>query len=91
MTAHRKNLLLRWLTMTALSAAAFIGCYGCGKAIDCSPGQIDGQCGLGTGVGEISGIFVGAAIFISATIYYGSAALKRSRITTQPNKPGGDA
>jgi hypothetical protein len=79
MKARQKNLVLRWLAMTALSVAAFIGCYSCGKAIDCTPGQIDGQCGLGTGMGEAAGAFIGLAIFLSATIYYGSVMLKRRR------------
>lgn len=91
MATRRTNLLFRWLAMAALSIAAFIGCYGCGRAIDCSPGQIDGQCGLGTGMGEVAGAFIGAAIFLSATIYYGVAALKRRQEATRQAELDGNA
>jgi hypothetical protein len=89
MTTRGTNLLLRWLVMTALSIAVAVGCYGCGRAIDCAPGQVDGQCGLGTGMGEAAGVFIGAAIFLSATIYYAGEARKRRRVATQQTEPEG--
>jgi hypothetical protein len=80
------NLLLRWLAMTAVSIAVAMCCYGCGRALDCSHGQVDGQCGIGTGMGEASGLFLGGAIFISATIYYGSAALRARASNAEEDK-----
>jgi hypothetical protein len=38
--------------------------YGCGRAIDCKPGQQDGQCGLGTFMGELGGFFAACGVLI---------------------------
>lgn len=52
----------------ALSLSIFIAGYGCGRVIDCSPGQQDGQCGLGTFMGMLSGLFFGGGVFVFGTL-----------------------
>jgi hypothetical protein len=85
MSTRQKNLLLRWLAMTAVSIAAFIGCYCYARAEACKPGQIDEQCGFATLAGTMSGLYVGGATLLTATIYYTVAALKR-RQAEQPTE-----
>ena len=43
--------------------------YLTGKAGDCQPGQIDGQCGLSTFVGIVYGVFGSLVILACASAY----------------------
>lgn len=62
----KRAVLWRQLLSTALLASlSLIAGYGCGRAIDCSPGQQDGQCGLGTFVGILTGAIAGAVILLA--------------------------
>jgi hypothetical protein len=61
-------LWLRLLIVLLTAALAQFAGYGCGRAIDCSPGQQDGQCGLGTGMGMLMGAFGAALILIVGLI-----------------------
>jgi hypothetical protein len=56
------------LVVVAISCGIFFGCYGCGRAGDCSPGQIDGQCGLATGMGMLAGLFLGGGFLIFSVV-----------------------
>ena len=85
MKARRTNLLLGWLTATALSVAVAIGFYARGKASDCTPHQIDGQCGMSTAMGMVEGLLVGGAIFLIATIFFAIAAARRESAEEQTN------
>jgi hypothetical protein len=62
------KLFFIWLGTVAASMLAFIVCFLMGRASDCRPGQIDGQCGLATSMGMSAGAIVGAAILIIGTI-----------------------
>jgi hypothetical protein len=42
------------------------GGYAWGKAVDCKPGQIDGQCGLSTFIGQSSTPLTGAQAVAAA-------------------------
>jgi hypothetical protein len=79
----RTKLLLVWLAITGISVAVAFGLYSSGKAADCRPSQIDGQCGLATAMGEMSGILAGLTIFLIGTIACGVVALRRRQKATQ--------
>jgi len=68
MKDHRSSLLLAWLGTTLLSFVVGFGIFLGGKAGDCKPGEIDGQCGLSTFVGLLYGVAAGLLIFLSSTI-----------------------
>jgi hypothetical protein len=53
----------------ALSLLVGYGIYADGKASDCKPHEVDGQCGLSTFVGLITGIGVGAVLLLVASGY----------------------
>jgi hypothetical protein len=82
MKARRLNLPVAWLITSLLSVAIAVGGYAWGKTLDCKPGQIDGQCGLGTFVGLLYGAGAGLAIFLSMTVYFLVVAYRRRRATT---------
>jgi hypothetical protein len=42
--------------------------YGCGRAIDCKPGEQDGQCGLGTGMGLLAGFVAACGVLFFGTV-----------------------
>jgi hypothetical protein len=62
MTRAKRPLLIKLLLIFALSVLIAFGGYGCGRLIDCSPGQQDGQCGLGTFAGLYVGVAGGIAV-----------------------------
>ncbi len=62
------KLFLIWLGTVAVSVLAFTVCFLMGRASDCRPGQIDGQCGLATFMGMYVGAIVGMAILVIGTI-----------------------
>jgi hypothetical protein len=57
--------------------------YGCGRAIDCKPGQQDGQCGLGTFMGELAGFFAACGVLL-----FGVAGTVLNKIATQQKLEG---
>jgi len=57
--------------------------YGCGRAIDCKPGQQDGQCGLGSFMGMFVG-FIGAC----GVLLFGTAGTVLNRIATGQKREG---
>ena len=61
-------LWLRLLIVLLGAALAQLAGYGCGRAIDCSPGQQDGQCGLGTGMGMLMGALGALVVLILGLI-----------------------
>jgi hypothetical protein len=82
MKARQTKLLLAWLATIALSVAVAFGLYSSGKAADCKPGQIDGQCGLATSMGAMFGAIAGLSIFLIRTTTCAVVALRRRRETT---------
>jgi hypothetical protein len=54
-----------------------VGIYLGGKAGDCKPRQIDGQCGMSTFFGLIYGIAAGVVIFVGMGIYFLRVAYER--------------
>jgi hypothetical protein len=74
-TALWKSVLL----LIAISIATFALSSYLGKAGDCKPHEIDGQCGMSTFVGFVFGIFSGAVVLIGGGIYL---AIARSRENT---------
>jgi hypothetical protein len=61
-------LWLRLFIVLLGAALAQLAGYGCGRAIDCSPGQQDGQCGLGTGMGMFMGALGALVVLILGLI-----------------------
>jgi hypothetical protein len=82
MKSHRLNLPVAWLITSMLSIAIAVGGYAWGKAVDCKPGQIDGQCGLGTFLGLLYGVGAGLAIFLITTVYFLVVAYRRRSATS---------
>jgi hypothetical protein len=74
-----KNLTLVWLFTLVVSVAIAVLSYQSGKASDCKPGQVDGQCGLSTFVGLIYGVGTGLAILGVVTICLIVVAYRRRR------------
>jgi hypothetical protein len=90
MKLRQTNLLLAWLATTAFSVVVAFGLYASGKAADCKPGQMDGQCGLATFSGLLYGVFIGLAIFLSGTIVCSFVVLRRRRVAAQQAEPDGN-
>jgi hypothetical protein len=68
MTWRVRNFPSQFGIVMALSLIVFLGGYGCGKVIDCAPGQQDGQCGLGTFVGLFAGAIAGGCVFVLGAV-----------------------
>jgi hypothetical protein len=81
MKSHRLNLPVAWLITSMLSIAIAVGGYAWGRDVDCKPGQIDGQCGLGTFLGLFYGVGAGLAIFLITTVYFLVVAYQRRSAT----------
>jgi hypothetical protein len=61
----------RWIFLPILigiSIGTFFLFYWWGISQDCKPGQVDGQCGLSTGMGMLFGAFAAVTIFFVASI-----------------------
>jgi hypothetical protein len=69
MSPQFKTQLRIWGISVLFSVFALIIGDQYGKANDCRPDQIDGQCGLSTDVGLIYGILAGILVLICATFY----------------------
>ena len=74
-----KNLTLVWLFTLLLSVVIAVLSYQSGKASDCKPGQIDGQCGLSTFLGLVYGVGAGLAILVVVTVCLLVMAYRRRR------------
>jgi hypothetical protein len=61
----------------AVSVAA--GGFIVSRALDCSPKEIDGQCGMGIYFGSLFGVLAGAVILVGMTLYVIVAAHKAKR------------
>lgn len=64
-----RKLLALWVLSVALSVGVGFGIYENGKAGDCKPHEVDGQCGMSTFVGAIVGIGAGSVIFLVSSGY----------------------
>ena len=58
-----------WLIAILVSVCLLAIGYLTGKAGDCRPGQIDGQCGLSTFVGIVYGALGSLVVLICASAY----------------------
>jgi hypothetical protein len=76
MNLQTKTQIKIWGISGLLSMSSLLIGYQYGKAIDCRPDQIDGQCGLGTAVGIIYGVF-GTVLIMICTISYSIYRRKR--------------
>jgi hypothetical protein len=77
MKSGRLNLPVAWLITSMLSAIIAVGGYAWGKAGDCTPQQVDGQCGLSTFVGLVCGVGTGLVIFLISTVSFLVIAYRR--------------
>jgi hypothetical protein len=68
MRSHQLSLPRTWLITSMLSIAIAVGGYALGKAVDCKPGQIDGQCGLGTFLGPRPSLRNALLLSVSPTL-----------------------
>ena len=75
-----------WVTTSLVSLAIAVGGYAWGKAMDCKPGQTDGQCGLNTFLGLFYGIGTGLALFLISTIFFLIIAYRRRSVSRQKSK-----
>ena len=73
------NLPVAWSVTALVSVAAGIGIYLAGKAGDCRPEEIDGQCGMSTFFGLVGGVGAGLVIFVGMGAYFVVVAIKRRR------------
>ena len=60
----KRSLAVRVGLVAVGSFLMFLCCYGCGKTLDCSPGQQDGQCGFSSFTGIIFGLFLGGSCLV---------------------------
>jgi hypothetical protein len=60
----RRELWQQLLIVACMAICAQLSGYGCGRAIDCKPGQQDGQCGLGTSMGSLVGFFAACGVLV---------------------------
>jgi hypothetical protein len=67
MSSQTKAQIKIWGVSVLLSISSLLIGYQYGKANDCRPDQIDGQCGLSTAMGVISGVIGVAIILVCAT------------------------
>ena len=69
MQKRRTNLFIIWSVSFLISVSLPVGAYFVGKAGDCRPGEIDGQCGMSTFFSVLYGIASGLVIQVSMTVY----------------------
>jgi hypothetical protein len=65
--SYSKLTVVWFLSLIVSVAVAFLS-YQSGKASDCKPGQVDGQCGLSTFLGLVYGVGAGLAILLVVTV-----------------------
>jgi hypothetical protein len=73
-----RALVLRLIFVLVASLMIAAAGYGCGRAIDCSPGEHDGQCGLGTFIGMMAGV-AGALVVLGVGWLLTIVALLRGK------------
>jgi hypothetical protein len=73
------SVLRQVLASFLLSVMIVVTCYGLGRISDCSPHQIDGQCGLSTFMGIMSGAALGLGTFVAASIVIAIKWLRRRK------------
>jgi hypothetical protein len=66
-----------WLVSLFVAFSVAAGGYFIGRASDCSPKEIDGQCGMSTYFGSLFGALAGAVIVAGMTLYVIIAAYKK--------------
>ena len=83
MRRHASNLLLLWILSCVLSLGIGYGIFASGKAGDCKPHEVDGQCGMSTFTGLIGGLGIGSMLFLvaSACILYSAYKRRKERDT----------
>jgi len=79
MKGRKLNLPVAWSVTALVSVAVGCGIYLAGKAGDCRPGEIDGQCGMGKYLGLAGGVGAGIVIFVGMGFHFLVVALKRRR------------
>jgi len=84
------RLLLVWMTSILIACLLLAIGYRVGKAGDCRPGQIDGQCGLSTLDGLLKGAGGGIVILVCATVYTGICIYRRAKSPTGLNRISGE-
>jgi hypothetical protein len=82
----RLDLKALWLITSTVSVTTAVGRYAWGKAVDCKPGQIDGQCGLSTFIGLLYGVGTGLALFLISTVCCLIIAYRRRSVSRQKSK-----
>ena len=73
----RPHLVRIWLVSLFVAFSVAAGGYFIGRASDCSPKEIDGQCGMSTYFGSLFGALAGAVIVAGMTLYVIIAAYKK--------------
>jgi hypothetical protein len=68
MRVSYSKLTVVWFLSLIVSVAVALLSYQSGKASDCKPGQVDGQCGLSTFLGLVYGVGAGLAILLVVTV-----------------------
>jgi hypothetical protein len=69
MKIHQKDLWIKWLVSISIGLAVAWASYTAGVHGDCTPHEVDGQCGLSSFVGLVDGVIAGMVIVIAMTIY----------------------
>ena len=85
MRRHSPNLLLLWILSCVLSLGIGYGIFASGKAADCKPHEVDGQCGLSTFTGLIDGLGIGSTLFLVASACILFSAYKRRKDRDTPS------
>jgi len=79
-------MLLRvWLISLAISCLMPVAGDLLGKAGDCKPGQVDGQCGMSTFIMLEYGIAIGLLIMFAVSAYVIIATLRHRRQHSPPD------
>jgi H+/Cl- antiporter ClcA len=60
-----------WTITLIFSAVVVYGCHLLGKSGDCTPHEIDGQCGMSTAIATAGGIVCAVAVVFGVGIYRG--------------------
>jgi hypothetical protein len=75
----KSKLARKWLGAFLVAVILPVGGYLLGRATDCSPGQIDGQCGMSTFFGSLFGTLAGAVVLVGMTLWVIIAAVTKQR------------
>jgi hypothetical protein len=86
MMKQTKKSLLFWAASILISAMLPVIGNQIGKAGDCKPGQIDGQCGLTTFVWFAYGVIGAVVIAVCCTAYLIIALLRQRKASSASNQ-----